>query len=84
MVSVTLRPLIADCTGVIFFTDLQLQEGDRLTGYMPHTTTMLKTHQILRATITAWFATATPLSFSISAESLTGLLTLTMAVPHRG
>ena len=42
MVSVTLRPLIADCTGVIFFTDLQLQEGDRLTGYMPHTTTMLK------------------------------------------
>ena len=42
VVSVTVRPLIADCTGVICFTDLQLQEGDRLTGYTPHTTTMLR------------------------------------------
>ena len=42
VVSVTVRPLIADCTGVICFTDLQLQEGDRLTGYSPHTTTMLR------------------------------------------
>ena len=42
VVSVTIRPLIADCTGVIYFTDLQLQEGSRLTGYTPHTTTMLK------------------------------------------
>lgn len=42
IVSVTLRPLIADCTGTIYFTDLQLQEGDRLTGYTPHTTTMLR------------------------------------------
>ncbi len=41
-VSVTLRPLIADCTGTIYFTDLQLQEGDRLTGYTPYTTTMLR------------------------------------------
>lgn len=36
IVSVTIRPLIADCTGVIYFTDLQLQEGSRLTGYTPH------------------------------------------------
>ena len=42
VVSVTVRPLIADCTGVIYFTDLQLQEGDRLTGYTQHTTTMLR------------------------------------------
>lgn len=42
VVSVTVRPLIADCTGDIYFTDLQLQEGSRLTGYTPHTTTMLK------------------------------------------
>jgi hypothetical protein len=42
IVSVTLRPLIADCTGTIYFTDFQLQEGDRLTGYTPHTTTMLR------------------------------------------
>jgi hypothetical protein len=42
IVSVTLRPLIADCTGEIYFTDLQLQEGDKLTGYTPHTTVMLR------------------------------------------
>ena len=42
VVSVTVRPLIADCTGSIYFTDLQLQEGDKLTGYTPHTSTMLK------------------------------------------
>lgn len=42
VVSVTVRPLISDCTGAIYFTDLQLQEGSRLTGYTPHTTTMLK------------------------------------------
>jgi hypothetical protein len=42
VVSVTIRPLISDCTGDIYFIDLQLQEGSRLTGYTPHTTTMLK------------------------------------------
>ena len=42
IVSVTLRPLIADCTGTIYFTDLQLQEGARLTGYTPHSITMLR------------------------------------------
>lgn len=41
MVSVTMRPLIADCSGTIYFTDMQIQEGDKLTGYTPHTTTML-------------------------------------------
>ena len=42
VVSITVRPLIADCTGSIYFTDIQLQEGDKLTGYTPHTSTMLK------------------------------------------
>ena len=42
VVSVTIRPLIAECTGVIYFTDLQVQEGDKLTGYTPHTSIMLK------------------------------------------
>jgi len=42
MVGVTVRPLIADCTGTIFFTDLQLQEGGKLTGYTKHTETMLR------------------------------------------
>lgn len=39
---VTVRPFIKDCSGTIYFTDLQLQEGDKLSGYSPHTTTMLK------------------------------------------
>ena len=38
---VTVRLLIADCTGIIYFTDLQLQEGNRLTGYTVHTSKML-------------------------------------------
>jgi hypothetical protein len=41
VVSVTIRSLITNCTGAIYFTDLQLQEGDKLTGYTPHTSTML-------------------------------------------
>lgn len=41
VVSVTIRPLIADCTGEVYFTDLQFQEG-RLSGYTPHTTTILR------------------------------------------
>ena len=41
VVGVTVRPLIANCTGSIFFTDLMLQEGDKLTGYTPHASTML-------------------------------------------
>jgi len=41
VVSVTVQPTITDCTGSVYFTDIQLQEGDKLTGYTPHTTTML-------------------------------------------
>ena len=42
VVSVTVRPVITDCTGTLYITDLQLQEGDRLTGYTLNTETMLK------------------------------------------
>ncbi len=38
---ITVRLLITDCTGTIYFTDLQFQEGDRLTGYTIHTSKML-------------------------------------------
>lgn len=38
-VTVTLK--LSDCTGTIYFTDLQFQEGDRLTGYTVHTGKML-------------------------------------------
>lgn len=37
VVSVTVKPTITDCSGTIWFTDLQLQEGPVLTGYTPHT-----------------------------------------------
>ena len=37
VVSVTVKPTIADCSGTIYFTDLMLQEGPALTGYTPHT-----------------------------------------------
>lgn len=43
--SVAIRPTIADCTGVIYFTDLQLQEGGVVTGYAPHTRGMMAAGQ---------------------------------------
>jgi len=42
VVGVTVRPLISDCEGEIYFTDIQFQEGGKLTGYTPHTTAMLR------------------------------------------
>ena len=42
VVSITVKPTITDCSGTIYFTDLQLQEGPALTGYSPHTGTYLK------------------------------------------
>ena len=35
-------PTIADCSGRIWFTDLQLQEGSALSGYAPHTEVCLQ------------------------------------------
>ena len=42
IVSVTVIPTIADCSGRIWFTDLQLQEGSALSGYAPHTEVCLQ------------------------------------------
>lgn len=42
MVSITVKPLVSDCTGRIWFTDLMVQEGDRLTGYVIHTETLME------------------------------------------
>lgn len=41
VVSITVKLTITDCTGVIWFTDLQLQEGDWQTGYATHTSRAL-------------------------------------------
>lgn len=42
IVSVTVIPTITDCSGTIWITDLQLQEGAVLSGYAPHTEAMLQ------------------------------------------
>ena len=42
VVSVTVKPTITDCSGTIYFTDLQLQEGAALTGYTTHTVVLLQ------------------------------------------
>ena len=41
MVGVTVILKISDCTGIIYFTDMQLQDGEQLTGYTVHTSKML-------------------------------------------
>ena len=45
IVSVTVIPTIADCSGRIWFTDLQLQEGPVLAGYAPHSETALQKYR---------------------------------------
>lgn len=42
VVSVTVAPTLIDCTGALWITDIQLQEGPTLTGYHPHTETSLQ------------------------------------------
>ena len=37
VMSVSIKPTIYDCIGSIWFTDIQLQEGPALNGYIPHT-----------------------------------------------
>ena len=32
VVNITVRPIVTDCEGDIWFTDLMLQEGDMLSG----------------------------------------------------
>ncbi len=41
VVAVTVKPLVSDCTGRIWFTDLMVQEGGRLTGHVIHTETLM-------------------------------------------
>ena len=45
VVDVTVILKISDCTGIIYFTDMQLQDGNQLTGYTVHTSKMLKKMQ---------------------------------------
>ena len=45
VVSITVQPIVSDCTGRIWFTDLMLQEGDRLTGFVINTETLLEKYR---------------------------------------
>lgn len=73
VVSVTIRPLISNCTGAIYFTDLQLQEGSKLTGYTPHTTTMLKNGENPPRYFNAVVRSGDTLVIHTSGETSTGL-----------
>ena len=73
VVSVTIRPLITDCTGDIYFTDFQLQESSRLTGYTPHTTTMLKNSENLPKYFNAVVRSGNTLVLHTSGGTSTGL-----------
>ena len=44
IVSITVKPQVTDCTGTVWFTDLMLQEGNRLSGYVPNTETLQKAY----------------------------------------
>src|SRR5699024_10362102 len=41
----TIRLFVKDCTGTVYYTDIQLQEGDKLTGYVLNTETSLEKYR---------------------------------------
>ncbi|MEI3114205.1 MAG: hypothetical protein V8T13_09875 [[Ruminococcus] lactaris] len=45
VVSISVIPTITDCSGTLWITDLQLQEGAVLAGYAPHTEKMLSRYR---------------------------------------
>lgn len=45
VVSVTVNLLLDDCTGTVYFTDIQAQEGNHLTGYTTNTESMLQKYR---------------------------------------
>lgn len=45
VVSITVKPIVSDCTGRIWFTDLMVQEGDRLTGFAINPETLLQKYR---------------------------------------
>ena len=42
VVNIMVKPTITDCTGSVWFTDLMLQEGDKVTGFVISTETFLE------------------------------------------
>jgi hypothetical protein len=44
VVNITVKPTVTNCEGTIWITDLMLQEGDRLSGYVIHTEKAFKNY----------------------------------------
>ena len=42
VVNITVKPPVTDCTGTLWFTDRMLQEGDKVTGFVINTETLLE------------------------------------------
>jgi hypothetical protein len=42
VVNITVKPTVIDCTGSVWFTDLMLQEGDKVTGFVINTEKLLE------------------------------------------
>lgn len=80
VVNIMVKPTITDCTGSVWFTDLMLQEGDKVTGFVISTETFLENtmatmRKQARDFITASSAPLQPVSSSISAPLLLVLTT---------
>lgn len=80
VINITVKPTITDCTGSVWFTDLMLQEGDKVTGFViipKHfwKNMMAMTLKQTRDFITVSSAQLQPASSSISAPLLPVLTT---------
>ena len=42
VVNISVKPTVIDCIGSVWFTDLMLQEGDKVTGFVINTGTLLE------------------------------------------
>lgn len=80
VVNITVKPTITDCTGSVWFTDLMLQEGDKVTGFVINSETFLENMMAMmlqteRGFITVSSAPLLPASSSTSVPLLPVLTT---------
>lgn len=80
VVNITVKPTVTDCTGSVWFTDLMLQEGDKVTGFVINSETFLENTMAMmlqteRGFITVSSAPLLPASSSTSAPLLLVLTT---------
>ena len=75
VINITVKPTITDCTGSVWFTDLMLQEGDKVTGFVINTETLLEKYDGDDAKADKRFYNGIVRSASISAPLLPVLTT---------